>query len=71
MGVVYKSKDGVTELRPGARLKVVTPTGAVNAIVESVYEISVPFEIQIVENPTDPVESPLKAGDYLLVRVIG
>ena len=69
MGVHYRSKDGSIEIRPGARLKVTTSTGTVNATVESVYGVAVPFEIAVVENPDDPVETPLKPGDYLLVRV--
>lgn len=69
MGVTYQSPDGTIEIRPGLKLKVMTSSGALNAVVEGVYGISVPFEIEIIENPVDPVETPLKAGDYLLVRV--
>ena len=70
MGAFYQSKDGSIEIRPGVKRKVMTSAGPLNAVVEGVYGISVPFEIEVVENPGDPVETPHKAGDYLLVRVL-
>lgn len=69
MGNVFQSKDGIVEIRPGVRIKVTTPKGSLNAVVEGIYGVNAPFEIEIIENPSDPIESPLKAGDYILLRV--
>lgn len=69
MGAFFQSKDGKIDVRQGASIKVKTSTGEVSAVVESIYGLTVPFEIQIIEEPEDPVETTLQAGDYILVRI--
>ena len=54
MGVVFVSKDGAVELRPGNNIKITTRTGVVNGVAEHIYGSIAPFELVFVENPEAP-----------------